>query len=62
MEPPFVVDDNYQVLDVIGEGAYGVVWFVHFLLSHLYPDRVCPKFCRPCANPTEGGNQAYHTL
>lgn len=25
----FVVGDNYQVLDVIGEGAYGVVWCVH---------------------------------
>lgn len=22
----FVVGDNYQVQDVIGEGAYGIVW------------------------------------
>lgn len=22
----FVVGSNYQVLDVIGEGAYGIVW------------------------------------
>lgn len=24
----FVVGSNYTVLDVIGEGAYGVVWYV----------------------------------
>lgn len=24
----FVVGNNYKVLDVIGEGAYGVVWYV----------------------------------
>ena len=23
----FVVGSNYQVLDVIGEGAYGIVWY-----------------------------------
>ena len=25
----FVVDSAYRVLDVIGEGAYGIVWSVH---------------------------------
>lgn len=25
----FVVGSSYKVLDVIGEGAYGVVWYVH---------------------------------
>jgi hypothetical protein len=24
----FVMNNNYQVLDVIGEGAYGIVWCV----------------------------------
>ena len=36
----FIVGSNYQVLDVIGEGAYGIVWYspsplalsVHFSL------------------------------
>ena len=26
----FVVGSNYQVLDVIGEGAYGIVWYVSY--------------------------------
>jgi hypothetical protein len=25
----FVVGDSYQVLDVIGEGAYGIVWYAY---------------------------------
>ena len=29
----FVVGSNYQVLDVIGEGAYGIVWYVVSLQS-----------------------------
>jgi mitogen-activated protein kinase 1/3 len=29
--PPFIIDVNYQVIDVIGEGAYGVVWLVSFV-------------------------------
>ena len=28
----FVVGDSYQVEDVIGEGAYGIVWLVSLLL------------------------------
>lgn len=24
----FIVGANYQVLEVIGEGAYGIVWYV----------------------------------
>ena len=30
----FVVGSNYQVLDVIGEGAYGIVWYVPPVSSH----------------------------
>lgn len=28
----FVVGTNYQVLDVIGEGAYGIVWYLSYPL------------------------------
>ena len=27
-KPNFNVGENYEVLDVVGEGAYGVVWYV----------------------------------
>lgn len=30
----FIVGSNYQVLDVIGEGAYGIVWYVGLLSLH----------------------------
>ena len=30
----FVVDGAYRVLDVIGEGAYGIVWSVHPAPAH----------------------------
>jgi len=30
----FVVDGAYRILDVIGEGAYGIVWSVHAQPRH----------------------------
>jgi hypothetical protein len=33
----FNVGENYQVVDVVGEGAYGVVWYV---LDPLLPDAI----------------------
>ena len=27
----FNVSDQYEILDVVGEGAYGVVWYVQTL-------------------------------
>jgi len=29
----FVVDDRYVVTKELGQGAYGIVWYVHFSLS-----------------------------
>lgn len=29
----FNVSDQYEIQDVVGEGAYGVVWYAFFLLS-----------------------------
>lgn len=31
----FTVDAAYRVLEVIGEGAYGIVWSVHATLARL---------------------------
>lgn len=35
----FNVSDQYEIQDVVGEGAYGVVWYVFSFLSDL--DRFC---------------------
>jgi hypothetical protein len=29
----FNVSEQYDIQDVVGEGAYGVVWYVHGLIS-----------------------------
>ena len=31
----FIVGHNYQLQEVIGEGAYGIVWYVPPVLSHI---------------------------
>ena len=61
----FVVGSNYQVLDVIGEGAYGIVWSVPFLpLPRPRTNQpVLPAQLRPSRPlPAQGRNQAHNAL
>jgi hypothetical protein len=35
----FNVSDHYEIIDVIGEGAYGVVWYDNFSASVTAADK-----------------------
>lgn len=48
----FTVDAAYRVLEVIGEGAYGIVWSVHITLPWLCtPDLDFHVVCTHLALP-----------
>lgn len=58
----FNVSDQYDIQDVIGEGAYGVVWSVyHFLLIKSRAD-LLEQFSSPQALRTESSHQENYPL
>ena len=62
----FVVGSNYQVLDVIGEGAYGIVWQVSSPSPSLSLTRSSPpslhQLSPPHPLPAQGRHQTHHPL
>lgn len=37
----FIVDERYTVTKELGQGAYGIVWYVHLLLLPFLLSRLC---------------------
>ena len=54
----FNVSDQYEIQDVVGEGAYGVVWYVpQSHSSAVQSSNFMLQLCTTQAVRPEGGNQ-----
>jgi hypothetical protein len=69
MEPPdermanFMAGNaHYQILDVIGEGAYGIVWCAQSIEEDVVHTDLELQLCNTYCFPTQGCYKAYNSL
>ena len=58
----FSIGRHYQLLDVIGEGAYGIVWYSDSLLFSSILDLPHIQLRSPSTIPAQGSYQTYYTI
>ena len=61
----FSIGRHYQLLDVIGEGAYGIVWYYGFscLSPSVYNSpRIAMQFRGPSTIPAQSSYQTHYPL
>ena len=58
----FAIGRHYQLLDVIGEGAYGIVWYSDCLLFPSVLNSPSIQLRSPSTIPAQGSYQTYYSI